>query len=209
VWTPIHSYWQEVLRGGNIIRAFHNEDMFIKREYEMMDKTTIHFIAHHSCWVWFVMRTRIICLLVAAIGMAACLTMKGSVSSVTLSLVITYTMDLDWVCHLFGCFNWLERNLINCERLFKLQNVLQERSKGTVKVKDDWVTDGKITFNKVDLRYRKDTEIALNQLSFDIEAGQKVGVCGRTGAGKSTVSMALSRIVEIESGSIVIDGVNI
>lgn len=175
----------------------------------MMDRTTIHFIAHHSCWVWFNLRLYYTCKLIAVAGMVMCLVMKGRVSNVTLSLVLTYTLDLDWVQHLFGCLNWFERNLINCERLFKLQDVIQEKAKGTTTVKDNWVTDGKITFEKVDLRYRKNTEIALNQLSFDIQAGQKVGICGRTGAGKSTVSMALSRIVEIEGGKILIDGVNI
>ena len=59
------------------------------------------------------------------------------------------------------------------------------------------------------MRYRKNTEIALDKLSFSVEAGTKVGICGRTGAGKSTVSMALSRIVEIENGKIDIDGVDI
>lgn len=69
--------------------------------------------------------------------------------------------------------------------------------------------EGKIKFDGVDLRYRKNTEIALSKLSFDVDAGTKVGICGRTGAGKSTVSMALSRIVEIEGGKISIDDVNI
>ena len=59
------------------------------------------------------------------------------------------------------------------------------------------------------LRYRKNTDIALNDLCFTVKPGDKVGICGRTGAGKSTVSMALSRIVEIEGGEILIDGVNI
>ena len=59
------------------------------------------------------------------------------------------------------------------------------------------------------MRYRKNTDIALNHLNFKVKAGDKVGICGRTGAGKSTVSMALSRIVEIESGNILIDGVDI
>ena len=49
----------------------------------------------------------------------------------------------------------------------------------------------------------------MDHLSFKIKAGDKVGICGRTGAGKSTISMALSRIVEIENGMISIDGVNI
>jgi len=59
------------------------------------------------------------------------------------------------------------------------------------------------------LRYRPNTELCLCSLSFEVEAGTKVGVVGRTGAGKSTMSMALTRIVEICGGSIEIDGVNI
>ena len=85
----------------------------------------------------------------------------------------------------------------------------QEATEGETKVKDDWVNGGSIEFNNVTLRYRKNTDIALDKLSFKVKPGTKVGICGRTGAGKSTVSMALSRIVEIEEGSIDIDGVNI
>ena len=51
--------------------------------------------------------------------------------------------------------------------------------------------------------------MVLKGLSFDIEGGHKVGIVGRTGAGKSTISLALSRIVEIEEGAIKIDGINI
>jgi len=61
----------------------------------------------------------------------------------------------------------------------------------------------------VHLRYRPTTELVLKGLSFDVKAGTKVGVVGRTGAGKSTISMALSRIVELDQGQILIDGVDI
>ena len=56
VWTPIHSYWQESLRGSSVIRAFKKDDQFLKKEMEMMDKTTIQAVAHLSCWVWFNLR---------------------------------------------------------------------------------------------------------------------------------------------------------
>ena len=59
------------------------------------------------------------------------------------------------------------------------------------------------------MRYRPDTPQVLKGLTFDIEAGHKVGVVGRTGAGKSSVSVCLTRIVEIEAGKIRIDGINI
>lgn len=58
-------------------------------------------------------------------------------------------------------------------------------------------------------RYRPNLPLVLNGLSFKIQGGEKIGIVGRTGAGKSTMSLALTRIVELEAGSIVIDGFNI
>ena len=72
-----------------------------------------------------------------------------------------------------------------------------------------WPQSGKIEFQSFNLRYRHDTDLALKDLNFIVEASQKIGVVGRTGAGKSTLSLALSRIVEADSGAILIDGVNI
>lgn len=68
---------------------------------------------------------------------------------------------------------------------------------------------GEIEFKSVFMRYRPNCDLVLKGLSFKIQAGQKVGIVGRTGAGKSTLSMALTRIVELESGQILIDGLNI
>lgn len=59
------------------------------------------------------------------------------------------------------------------------------------------------------LRYREDTDLVLKKCSFKIKAGQKIGVVGRTGAGKSTLCNAFTRIVEKESGAIEFDGVDI
>lgn len=61
----------------------------------------------------------------------------------------------------------------------------------------------------VELRYRPKKELVLKKLTFKTGEGEKIGIVGRTGAGKSTLSLALTRIVEREAGSIKIDGVDI
>lgn len=59
------------------------------------------------------------------------------------------------------------------------------------------------------MRYRPNTDVVLSKVSFKIEGGMKVGVVGRTGAGKSTMGITMSRIVELMEGCIEIDGVDI
>ena len=61
----------------------------------------------------------------------------------------------------------------------------------------------------VKLRYRPNTEIVLDGLNFKVEPGQKIGIVGRSGAGKTPLTMALTRIVELASGRILIDGVDV
>ena len=63
--------------------------------------------------------------------------------------------------------------------------------------------------NNISVRYRQNTPLVLKDLSFELPAGKKLGIVGRTGAGKSTISNVLSRIIEVESGNIEIDGVDI
>ena len=75
--------------------------------------------------------------------------------------------------------------------------------------RDNWPEKGEIEFKNVSLRYRPDTDIVLNKLTFNVNSGEKIGVVGRTGAGKSTMTLAITRIVEIFEGQIKIDGVDI
>jgi ABC-type multidrug transport system fused ATPase/permease subunit len=80
--------------------------------------------------------------------------------------------------------------------------------KGPV-TEENLMSKGHIKFNNYSVKYRLDTPIVLKNLDFEISAGQKVGIVGRTGAGKSTICLALCRIIEKLEGSIEIDGVDI
>ena len=209
LWSPMHSFKLQALQGASVIRAFNEEDQFIAKRLEWCDKTTIHFIAHHSCWNWFNLRMYWATKFIFLCGATICITMKGSVDSILLSLVLTYTIDLNWIMHIFGTINWINRMMVQCARVHKLEEIPQESYQGTEEVDKAWPTQGEVDFKDVVLRYRENTDIVLNNLSFKVKPGEKIGIVGRTGAGKSTISAALSRIVEIEDGSIDIDGVDI
>ena len=101
--------------------------------------------------------------------------------------------------------------MVQVQRVFNLQAAPQEKyqAKDAVKAEASWPQQGKIEFKDVELRYRPNTNLVLKKLNFEVTPGHKVGVVGRTGAGKSTLSMALTRIVELVGGKIEIDGVDI
>lgn len=72
-----------------------------------------------------------------------------------------------------------------------------------------WPSRGQISFTDVGLRYRPDLPLVLEGFTFDVRAGEKVGILGRTGAGKSSLVQAIYRTVELDQGRIVVDGVDL
>ncbi|GMF03938.1 unnamed protein product [[Candida] boidinii] len=75
--------------------------------------------------------------------------------------------------------------------------------------KNNWPSKGEIEFNNVSMRYRPELPLSLLNLNLKINGNEKIGICGRTGAGKSTITSSLYRLVELSEGSIVIDGIDI
>ena len=73
----------------------------------------------------------------------------------------------------------------------------------------NWPTQGKVECQDVELRYRPTTEKVLKGTSFEVTAGHKIGIVGRTGAGKSTITMTILRLLEAMQGKILIDDVDI
>ena len=78
-----------------------------------------------------------------------------------------------------------------------------------IKKQPAWPKEGLIEFKDYSVRYRPDTNIVLKNLNFKVKGGEKIGIIGRTGSGKSTLCLAIFRILEPETGTIFIDGMDI
>lgn len=103
--------------------------------------------------------------------------------------------------------------MVKVLKCFQTLEIPQERSDAKTVLTEEqlksWPSTGNLTYDDVHLRYRPECDLVLKGVSFNIKGGEKVGIVGRTGAGKSTLSLALTRIVEKETGNIFIDGVDI
>ena len=98
------------------------------------------------------------------------------------------------------------------ERLLKYAYDLQQEAPSRVPGHEpppDWPSYGKIDFTNLEIRYRPDLPPALNGINLQVHAGERIGIVGRTGAGKSSIVTALFRLIEASAGSIIIDGIDI
>jgi ABC-type multidrug transport system fused ATPase/permease subunit len=109
----------------------------------------------------------------------------------------------------------IEGKMVSIKRCMSLLNIEQEAAdpiisqETMVQQHAEWPEEGRVEFEDVVLRYRPETEVVLNRLNFEVRAGEKIGIVGRTGAGKSTICLSMSRIIELSEGRIKIDGIEI
>ena len=129
----------------------------------------------------------------------------------TVGLVMSYALNLvaslTWVVRAYSLF---EANAISVERINEYcQNEEEDEWVKDVRPDADWPRNGEIDFVNYSSRYRADKSLVLKSLNFKVNGSEKVGVVGRTGAGKSSMTLALFRILESAGGSILIDGLDI
>jgi ATP-binding cassette, subfamily C (CFTR/MRP), member 4 len=121
------------------------------------------------------------------------------------------------VMSLIGLCQWgmrqsaeMENQMISVERVMEYTEVDPESPllpEEKNKPAPEWPDQGEIEFTKVNLRYSEDGDFVLKDISFQVKAKEKIGIVGRTGAGKSSLIQALFHLAPVE-GDIAIDGVN-
>jgi ABC-type multidrug transport system fused ATPase/permease subunit len=132
----------------------------------------------------------------------------------TSALALNYSFNLPYFLMFFGFIvNNIKVALTALERLLELLDVPQEPPWHTPfdagETGASWPRQGSIELRDVSLRYSKSLPLAVRSVSATIAAGERIGLCGRTGAGKSSLVVLLFRLVEASGGSVLIDGVDI
>ena len=123
-----------------------------------------------------------------------------------MSYALNTTQSLNWIVR---SATEVETNIVSIERI---QEYIDLPSEAPMHIEDkqpkeSWPDKGEIVFEDYSTRYRADLDLVLKGVSIKIKPGTKVGVCGRTGAGKSSLTLALYRVIERVSGKIMIDDV--
>ncbi|XP_052077020.1 multidrug resistance-associated protein 1-like [Mytilus californianus] len=210
--SPIYSQFAETISGTSTIRAYNQQARFIAESAERIDE---HKIAQNSARVvsqWLSVRLQFMGALILLFVCIFAVLGKASLSAGIVGLIITYALEIT------GCLQWvvrvisdLENNTVSIE---KIQEYTETPTEAAWEIPEkepssSWPEIGCIEFQDYGVRYREGLDLVLKGITCTIQPNEKIGIVGRTGAGKSSLTMALFRILEKAKGKIIIDGIDI
>ncbi|XP_058980623.1 multidrug resistance-associated protein 1 isoform X2 [Musca domestica] len=209
--SPIYSHFGETVTGVSTIRAYAVQDRFIDESDNKVDKNQIckypSLIANRWLAIRLEMVGNLIILFASLFAVLGGQTNPGLVG-LSVSYALQVTQTLNWLVRMSSD---IETNIVAVERIKEYGETKQEApwEIENSKVPRDWPEQGQVCFEDFKVRYREGLDLVLRGISFKIAGGEKVGIVGRTGAGKSSLTLALFRIIESAGGRILIDGIDI
>ncbi|KAK2918066.1 ATP-binding cassette sub-family C member 8 isoform X1 [Channa argus] len=212
---PLLSHFSETVEGLITIRALGYEPRFRQRLLQFTDANNIASLFLTAANRWLEVRMEYI---------GACVVLVAAVASITNSLYNQLStglvgLGLTYALMVSNYMNWMVRNLADMEvqlgsvkRINGLLKTEPENYEGLLtvsQVPEGWPQQGEIKIQNLSVRYDATLKPVLKNVNAHISPGEKVGICGRTGSGKSSFSLAFFRMVDMFEGRIVIDNIDI
>ncbi|KAI9225298.1 MAG: P-loop containing nucleoside triphosphate hydrolase protein [Piptocephalis tieghemiana] len=214
--SPLLAHFSETLTGLSTIRAYRVQDHFRRVNESLMDSNNEAYYLTIVIQRWLGVRLETVATILIFCATLFAVSARHSVDPSKVGLVISYALQVT------GVFTWcvrqaaeVETNMNATERLDHYAHPPFSSSPAKPSLGSgpppppEWPAHGAIDFQDVQLSYRPGLPMVLKGISLSIRPGEKVGVVGRTGSGKSTIMLSLFRIVELSRGSIHIDGLDI
>ncbi|CAF0975244.1 unnamed protein product [Rotaria sordida] len=216
--SPIYTLFSTSLDGLTSIRAFDVQGDFLKMFIERIDANSRAYFILSATAHWFGLRLDIMASLLTLATAILAVALRHQIDPSTAALSISYCITLT------GLFQWAVRQsaeaenfMTSAERIYEYGQLVRESHQNNndsnvlIQPDNDWPSRGIIEFKDYTFRYRPELDPVLKNLNIRIESQEKIGVIGRTGAGKSSLIQALFRLVDQSAinGTILIDGIDI
>ncbi|KAL3604609.1 hypothetical protein D5086_005468 [Populus alba] len=211
--SPIIHLFGETIAGAATIRGFGQEKRFLKRNLYLLDCFARPFFCSLAAIEWLCLRMELLSTFVFAFCMVLLVSFpQGSIDPSMAGLAVTYGLNLNarlsrWILS----FCKLENKIISIERIYQYSQLPGE---APPVIEDSrppslWPENGTIDLIDLKVRYGENLPMVLHGISCTFPGGNKIGIVGRTGSGKSTLIQALFRLIEPASGRIIIDNIDI
>lgn len=209
--SPIYAHFNETLLGAVTIRAYNDEHRFIAANERKLDENQRAYFLKTTANRWLATRLEfagaIIVALSALFAVIARNDINAALAGLSISYALSITQALNWSVRMSSD---AETQIVSVERVSEY-TALNTEPKGSRAAEPgpEWPSEGAVEIRDLSMRYRPHLPQVLKKISLKLRAGEKVGICGRTGAGKSSFVSALFRLADEQTGSIIIDGVDI
>ncbi|KAK9485960.1 P-loop containing nucleoside triphosphate hydrolase protein [Lipomyces starkeyi] len=211
--SPIYAHFQESLSGLSTIRAFRQIDRFNNVNEYHVDYNLRAYFPSISANRWLSVRLEFIgsVIIFAAAGLSIVSVSSGRVRAGLVGLAMSYalqiTQSLSWIVRMTV---EVEVNTVSVERILEYSRLPSEAPAIIPNRRPPaaWPTAGELVFEHYSTRYRQGLDLVLKDISLHIKPREKVGIVGRTGAGKSSLTLALFRMIEPVEGHIDIDALD-
>lgn len=210
--SPVYSHFSETITGASIIRAYGRQGSFVQLSDSKVDANQKSYYPGIVSNRWLGIRVEFVgncvVLFAALFAVIGRENLSPGLVGLSVSYALQVTMSLNWMVRMTSD---LETNIVAVERVKEYSETETEAPWNIEDKKppEDWPSRGEVEFSNYSVRYRPGLDLVLKNLSMSVKGGEKVGIVGRTGAGKSSMTLCLFRILEAAEGIINIDGVNI
>ena len=199
--SPCDTHINESIDGITTVRSFQKIPMFEDKFCELKDRDYSIEILNRFCNNWLIMRLNLISVIFISISYTYFVFTRDRQDTIMVGLLLEKLIEFQW--NMNGLVNssyWLNKHMKSFQKCLTMENIPQEAEQHKKIPVDEnnqqWMSKGHIKFEKYSVRYRPETETVLKNIDIDIKPGEKVGIVGRTGAGKSTLCLVLCRIIE-------------
>lgn len=211
--SPIFAHFQETLTGVSTIRAYNQIDRFLFLNRHKMDSNMAAYHPSVSANRWLAVRLEFLgsLIILASSGLLILTLRSGNVTPGLVGLSVSYalqiTQSLNWIVRMTV---EIESNIVSVERIIEYSKLEHEAPEIIENKRPGmkWPFNGAIEFKNYSTRYRSDLDLVLKDINLSIKNQEKIGIVGRTGAGKSSLTLAIFRIIEASNGNIEIDEIN-
>ncbi|NWI89596.1 MRP3 protein, partial [Pitta sordida] len=210
--SPIYSHFSETVSGASVIRAYRRVKAFVDISDLKVDENQKSYYPGIVSNRWLGIRVEFvgncIVLFAALFAVIGRNNLNAGLVGLSVSYALQVTLSLNWMVRMTS---ELETNIVAVERI-KEYSETETEAPWIIEGKsppEDWPSKGELEFVNYSVRYRKGLDLVLKGLNLQVHGGEKIGIVGRTGAGKSSMTLCLFRILEAVKGEIRIDGVKI
>jgi ABC-type multidrug transport system fused ATPase/permease subunit len=208
--TPLQVHVQEALAGAAIVRAFGASERFVAACDAHCDTAAAASLAFQSAGRWFSVRLEMAAGAVLLSVGITCTLLRSTVGAPLAGLALIWASNFSLSLSFFTmALTDFQSKSVSIERLRAYCLLPSEPAWQAAPPPDGWPLKGRVVFESAVLRYRPELPPALKSLSFEARPGERLGIVGRTGAGKSTIAAALLRLRDLSSGRILLDGVDL